>query len=569
VSGSENHRCMAAPTRALTQALASYRTILANRELRRVQLAYATWMTAEWAAIVALAVFAYEQRGALGVGIVGIVRMVPAAVATPFAALIGDRFRRERVLLALQLGSAAALAISAVVFFAGRLEVLVYGLAAILAILSTLSRPILSSLIPSLARTPDELVAANGVSLTTESLGTLAGPVLAGILLAAADAGTVFDAAAGAYLVAVVLLAGLSVEGRVFAAKPIEAGRMADELLAGLRLVASRSQPRLILALFAAQAAVRGALNVLIVVTVFRLLHEGEAWVGFLTAALGAGGLVGAFGSVTLVGRGLARPFGVGLVLWGLPIALLAVWPHEVSALVLLAIVGIGNSLEDVAGFSLLQRLVPDDMLARVLGAGWGAIMGAVGIGSILAPPLGGGLGPRGALIAIGLFLPCLTVLAWRRLLAIDAVARGAVDELAILNEVPMFAPLSVAAKEHVAASLTRLEAGPGTNIIREGEVGDRFYLLVDGEVEITQGGRSFGTRGRGAYFGEIALLRDVPRTATVIARTDVELYVLGRDDFLAAVTGHRAALAAGHAVVDERAGRAAGLASVRGQEGV
>jgi hypothetical protein len=130
---------MAAPTRTLTQALASYRTILANRELRRVQLAYATWMTAEWAAIVALAVFAYEQRGALGVGIVGIVRMVPAAIATPFASLIGDRFRRERVLLALQLGSAAALAISAVVFFAGRLEVLVYGLAAILAILSTLS----------------------------------------------------------------------------------------------------------------------------------------------------------------------------------------------------------------------------------------------------------------------------------------------------------------------------------------------------------------------------------------------------------------------------------------------
>src|SRR6266511_3911739 len=154
---------MQALTRRLSDAAGAYRTVFRNPPLRRVQLAYGASITAEWGAVVALAVFAYELRGAAGVGIVGLVRMLPAAVATPSAA-----------------------------FLSGRAEIAIYALAGLLAIFSTLLRPTLAALLPSLATTPEELVAANGASLTTESLGTLAGPLLAGVIVAAADAGVVF-----------------------------------------------------------------------------------------------------------------------------------------------------------------------------------------------------------------------------------------------------------------------------------------------------------------------------------------------------------------------------------------
>ncbi len=520
-----------------------------NPPLRRVQLAYGASITAEWGAIVALAVFAYQIRGAVGVGIVGLVRMLPAAVATPFAALLADRFRRERVLFWIELAAAAALAASTVAFFAGRAEVPIYAFAGVLAVFSTLLRPTLAALLPSLATTPEELIAANGASLTTESLGTLAGPLLAGVIVASADAGVVFAAAAGLYLVAAALIQRVRVEGPAATAKVRNAGQ---ELLGGFRVVAQEPHPRLLIALFAAQTLVRGSLNVLIVVMAFRLLHAGASWVGFLTAAIGAGGLIGAFGSLALAGRRLAVPFGVGLLLWGLPIAALGLWPNKVSALVLLAVVGVGNSLEDVGGFTLLQRIVRDEVLARVLGVLWGLAMAGVGIGSVLAPPLIHAVGLRGAAAATGLFLAALVVLAWPRLVSIDRSAAAPVEELAAIGKVPMFRGLSIAAKERVAAGLIPLTFPAGAVIVREGETGDRFYIVMDGELDVVEVGRPAG-RGSPDYFGEIALLRDVPRTATVTSRTPARLYALDRDDFLAAVTGYTGGREVGEAVVAER----------------
>jgi hypothetical protein len=307
-----------------------------------------------------------------------------------------------------------------------------------------------------------------------------------------------------------------------------------------------------LIALFGAQTLVRGSLNVLIVVLAFRLLDAGEGWVGFLTAALGAGGLIGAFGSVALAGRRLAVPFGLGLLLWALPIAALGLWPNKVSALLLLAVVGIGNSLEDVGGFTLLQRIVNDDVLARVLGVLWGLAMAGVGIGSVIGPPLIHAVGARGAAAAIGLFLAVVVGLAWPRLVAIDRAVAAPAEELAALDNVALFRGLSVVAKERLASSLIPLTYPAGAEIVREGEAGDRFYIIVEGETAISERGRPAG-RGPSEYFGEIALLRDVPRTATVSARTPVRLYALERDDFLAAVTGYSGGLEMGEAVVAER----------------
>lgn len=218
-------------------------------------------------------------------------------------------------------------------------------LAAFHAVTSTLFRPTLNAALPSVARTPDELVAANGASLTLESAGTLAGPIVGAGLFALVDAGAVFAVGTGVYSSALLLVAGVRLEGVPQPSGRASAARVTSEFFAGLRLVATEPQPRLLIGLFGVQTVVRGALNVLIVVMVFRLLRGGEQWVGILTAALGVGGLAGAFSSIRLAGRPLAGPFGLGLVLWGLPIALIPVWPSEAWAFLMIAAVGAGNSV--------------------------------------------------------------------------------------------------------------------------------------------------------------------------------------------------------------------------------
>jgi MFS family permease len=537
------------PVIGLERLLVSLRAALRNVDVRRVELAWGAAIGAEWAHFVALGVYAYDAGGATGVGVAGLVRLLPAAIVAPFAASLGDRFRRERFLFAMALTGAAALAGSAAAAFAGS-EVLVFALAAVVGLSATLTRPALQALLPSLARTPEELIAANGATSTIESLGTLAGPVVAGVLVAVSDVWVVFALAGAVLLVGAALLARVRVEGRVELVSTQER-RARRMLVAGFRAIASAPRTRLLIGLVVAQTFVRGCLNVLIVVAAFQVLDGGAAEVGYLTAAIGVGGLVGGLGAMALEGRRLAVVFGLALVFWGAPLVLLAPQPGFVGAVVLLAVVGAANSVEDVAVFTLIQRLVPDDVLTRVLGVLWGLAMGAVALGSIAAPGIVEVLGPSVAFAVVGAILPLLAILTYRRLVEIDrAVAPAA--ELDLVKGVPMFAPLSIAAKERVASSLVPLSVAAGDTVIRAGEVGDRFYVVGAGALVVDAPGRRVDA-GPGDYFGEIALLWDIPRTATVTATADSIVYALERDDFLAVVTGHSAADAAGRQVAEAR----------------
>src|SRR6059058_545049 len=538
---------MARPWQAVSVLVALAR----NRNLRRVELAWGASIAAEWTHFVALGVFAYSAGGASAVGIAGLVRMLPAALLAPFASTLGDRFRRERFLVAVAFAGSAALGGSAAAFFFSRSELIVFALAGVVGVTSTLFRPALQATLPSLARTPEELIAANGATSTLESLGTLLGPLAAGVLVSVANAGVVFLVASGALLVAAGLLQGVLVEGRIQVSAPAGTHRPLELVAAGFRIVASAPKTRLLVVLTTAQSFIRGCLNVLIVVGVFRLLGSGAGAVGYLTAAVGVGGLVGAFGALSLKGRRLAVPFGVSLVFWGLPIVLVAASPHLAAALFLLAVVGAANSVEDVAVFTLFQRIVPDVVLTRVLGIVWGLAMGAIAIGSVAATGIVALVGSRTAFVVVGAMLPLVTLIVWRQLVRIDREMLPPADELAIVEGVPMFAPLSIAAKEHMAARLVEVPVTAGEVVIRTGETGDRFYMVADGTLEVTNGVRAEARRGD--FFGELALLRDIPRTATVIASTRSRLYALERDDFLAAVTGHSAVRAAGDAVVEER----------------
>jgi MFS family permease len=535
--------------------LIAVKSAIRNEQVRRAELAWGAAIVAEWAHFVALGVFAYQRGGTSAVGLAGLIRLLPATALAPFAASLGDRFRRERFLAAVALAGAFALAASAVgAFAADRASVFVF--AALMGVSATLIRPALQALLPSLARTPGELIASNGASSVVEGFGTLAGPVLAGVLVSVADVGVVFVCGGAMLLVSAVLFARVRVEGRLEFGAASEDRGARQMLQHGFEAALRVPRTRLLVALIAAQAFVRGCLNVLIVVAAFRVLDGGATDVGYLTAAIGAGGLIGAFGAMALRRR-LAATFGIALVFWGLPIASMAPRPYLASALALLGVVGIANSVEDVAVFTVLQRTVPDALLTRVLAVVWGLAMGAAALGSIVAPAIVGAVGPRLAFLVVGSILPLLSLAASARLVEIDrTLAPG--RELDLVEGVPLFAPLSIAAKERLAANLVPLIVPAGEAVIRLGDVGDHFYIVGDGALEIETGSLRVAAH-EGDYVGEIALLRDVPRTATVTALVDSKLYALHRSDFLAAVTGHPAAHAVARDVSEARLRRPLG----------
>ncbi len=537
--------------RRWSQAVSALPALARNENLRRVELAWGASIAAEWTHFVALGVFAYTTGGASAVGIAGLVRMLPAAFVAPFAAALGDRFRRERFLVVVSLAGAAALGGSAAAYFFSRSELIIFALAGVVGVTSTLFRPALQATLPSLATTPEELIAANGATSTLESLGTLLGPLVAGVLVSVANVGVVFLVASAALLVAAAQLRGVLVEGRIHVIASARMPRPRELLAGGFRAVVSEPTTRLLVFLTTAQSFIRGCLNVLIVVGVFELFGAGAGAVGYLTAAVGIGGLVGAFGALSLKGRRLAVPFGISLVFWGLPIILVAAWPSVPAGIFLLAVVGAANSVEDVAVFTLFQRIVPDHVLTRVLGIVWGLAMGAIAIGSVAATGIVALVGSRAAFVVVGAILPLTTLIVWRQLVRIDREMLPPADELAIVEGVPMFTPLSIAAKEHMAARLVEVPVSAGEVVIRTGDAGDRFYMVADGALEVTNGVHAEAHRGD--FFGELALLRDIPRTATVIATTRSRLYALEREDFLAAVTGHSAVRSAGEAVVEQR----------------
>jgi MFS family permease len=537
----------------LVQSAVAVGSVVRNRDLRRVELALAGSELGDWAWVIALAVFAYDSGGATAVGLVGLLRILPAAFAAPFASVLADRFPRRRVMVSADIGRAIVLGVAAAAVSAAAPAGLVYGLAALVSLIATAFRPAQAALLPNIARTPEELTAANIASSTIESVTMFGGPALGGLVLAATSMPVVFAMSAAAFVWSAVLVSGISdARDRPQAAERKET--VVSAALAGFRTVLADRRVLLLVSLLGAQTLVAGALNVLVVVTALELLDLGEAGVGYLFSAVGIGGLVGAAASLALVGRRrLAFAFGLGVLAWGLPIALIAASSSTAMTLILLGIVGLANTVVDVAGLTLLQRAVPDDVLARVFGVLETFMLATVALGSALAAVLVSTLGTRAALAVVGCFLPALVLLFWRRLAHVDAAAPVPGRGLELLRRVPFLAGLPAATLEHLAGSLTALTLPAGSRVFAAGERGDRFYVIDVGEVDISADDRRLAVGGPGAYFGEIALLRAVPRTATVTARSDVSLYLLDRDEFVAAVTGHASSREAADAVVASR----------------
>jgi len=537
--------------RFLSEPADVFGRVARNGNVLRLELAWAGSNLGSRASAVGVAVYAYQANGIAAVGVVAAVRLAFAALAAPWLAVFADRRPRRQVLMVSDLLRCVLFAAIAAAVVVDAASLLVYALAVGAAVAEPVFRSAQAAFTPSLVSTPEELTAANVVASTVESIGLFAGPALGGLLLVVAGTATVFAASTFVLLVSVVLVAAIDVPGlpRADDARP-----ESSTFLAGWRAIASNRSLRIVVGLFSIQTLVAGMLNVLVVVIAIELLGLGKAGVGWLDGTVGIGATAGVLVVAAVTGRGgLAKPFALGLVLWGLPLVLIAVWPQTVAAFALMALLGVGNTLVDVAGVTLMQRGADDDVIGRVFGAFESLALLAMGAGSLLAPLLVSLLGTRGAVLVAGSILPLALVPLWRPLLVVDTLAAAPQGRIDLLRSIPIFAPLALPELERLAQAARELRIAGGSSVFEEGEAGDRFFAIAEGRAAVESRGARLRELGAGDFFGEIALLRDVPRTATVRALTALRLVALERATFLETVTGHAASVEAAGNVVAAR----------------
>jgi MFS family permease len=525
--------------------------VFSNPEMRLLQLAWGVESLAIWSFAIALGVYAFDASGTTAVGIAALVRLLPGALAAPFGGLIGDRSSRRTVLV----GSAAANAVLLAGATAAAAADAPVGVVFLLAGLSTVAIcpyvPAEGALMPLVARTPQELSASNVAHSAVDNVGFLAAGIASGVLLAATTPQAVFGMAAIAGLIAAMMLTALSRDARPAYAHETSGTVIAEMLIGAKSLL---SDPRLRLVGFGMTLLLffEGAVDVLAVIVALDLLGLGQGAVGYLNAAWGIGALLGGGVLAVLLQRGqLAVGFVLGCLIAGGSLALPGLWVVAAAGYIAWVGMGAGYTFVEVVARTLLQRIGSDETLARALAFLETSRFAAMALGSIAVPLLIALLGVRGTVIAFGLMVAVFAVARWAALRALEIGAPAQEEHFRLLREHPIFAPLPIDTLERLSHDLHSVDPDAGQAVVTQGEPGTRFYLIAAGEVEVSVEGGVRLTEGE--CFGEIALLNDVPRMATVTARDGCRLLALERQDFISAVTGHRRSGEAAASVVEDR----------------
>jgi len=529
-----------------------FRTAFRNRSLLLVQLSWLAFSAGEYGIWLTLMVWAYSHGGAAAVSLIMVVQLVPCIFVAPYLGALTDRARAGRVLFFGLLVMGLAMAGLALAMFLGAPTVLVYALAPIVNLALSIPRPAQAALLPSVVRTPLELTAANVVSGWMENASVLIAPALAGLLL-----GLGGPELAAAVLAAGTLAGAFMVAG-IPGPKPLtergEGVSLTAEVRESVATVWRAPAARTLVAVVGSQYILVGALDVLYVVLAITTLDMGEAGAGYLNSAFGLGGLIGVAVTATLVARRRLAPALVAAVVTAaLALGLLGIIPTVFTAFVLITVAGVSRSVFDVMGRILLQRAAPPHVMGQVFALLESLMNAGLVIGAIFAPILIGLSGASAALLGTALVLLAFVALVWRRLRSIDAAADVPQVQIQLLRAIPIFSPLPAPELEGLARALVPVEAGAGTTLITEGEAGDRFFAIVEGTVAVSKRGTEVARLGRGQGFGEIALIQDVPRTATVVALTDVSLYSLEKEPFVLALTGHAPTARAADDLVAQR----------------
>jgi len=521
--------------------------IARSRDLRRLFLAYFVFNAVEYGTWIAFLVYAYEALGPASVGVVAVLLLIPCAVAAPAVAALGDRYPRQRVLTGGYLAYGLGLSVAAAAMVAGAPVPIVVGVAALGSAALVVVRPTQTAMLPSLSQTPDELAAANGAAGIVEGAGILVGPLVAAVALANGGPPLVVVLAATALLAAGILIAQVGGLSRPIpgvakeASGPRRAGRsVLADVMRGVRTVGADRDARLVVGLMSARSLMIGAADVLFVLMALDLLGMGEPGAAILQAALGAGVIAGGASSFVLFGRNrLASVAAGGACVWGIALAASAWLASPGIAVLLIVAGGAGLAIVDVAGRTILQRSVRDEVLASVFGVQEGLSMSSLAVGAVLVPALIALFGLTSAVLVMAAGLPVVVALIWSQLVGLDARTPVPTQAIALLRRVSLFAPLPAPELEAIARRAAWQTFEPDQQVIREGDAGDRYFVLASGAVTVERGGRPLRElREPGDGFGEIALLRDIPRTATVTTQVESVFLTVDRATFLAAVTG-------------------------------
>jgi MFS family permease len=528
------------------------RAVIVNRALRRELLAYLLFKSAELATWIAMLVFAFNRGGAAAAGLVAVIQLVPAIFVAPLGSILGDRMRRDRALCLGYTIQTAGLTVTAAVLHSNAPIWLIYLSAAVAASAFTLTRPVHNAILPELAETPKQLTASNSVSGVLSGVAILVGPLAAGVMLALGSAALVFGVMALSQLIAALLTFRLRLHEVAREESPPEG--LASGALGGFKAMKEEPGAAALVVLAGAENIVGGLFDVLVVGFALEALHLGQGGPGVLAAGDGVGALIGSAATILLIGRRrLAPAIGLGVLVAGGFLALAGGAPNATATILLFAASAVGLTFYEVAAMTLLQRTVRDETLARFFGVQEAMSMAGLALGAAIAPFLVAAFGIRGAFVAAGAFLPLLGLIVWRQVRALDERAHVPQPELGLLTAIDLFAPLAPPVLERLAWNLGSAQAKPADRIIVQGDKGGLFYLITEGRASVSVDGRQIATLGPGQYFGEIALLRDVPRTATVTAEEPMRLLTLERDEFLAAITGSRPSAERADAEMDRR----------------
>lgn len=524
------------------------RTVLAEPNLRRLNLAYALVQLGAWAGFVAISLYAFRHGGAREVGVMTAVRLGPTVLVSPFAGILADRYPRHLVIAGLEVVRAGGQLLAAALIIEHASPGAVFVAVAASALAQTGLDPARAALLPVLARTPAQLTAANALEASVDGAALTLGPAIGGVLLGVTSVQVVLAVDGTAAAVAAAL--AFTIVEPTGLHQGVALGTVARQSLAGFRTIVGDRRLRLVVGVFAAQMLAFGLLLVFIVSVPLQELHRGASAVGWLNAAAGVGAIVGGLLTMTLKGSRLAPPLLTGMSLIALAYAALASLALLPVALLALALMNLGACYVDVATFTLLQRAVPEAMLARAFSVIGTITVASLLVGGVLAPVLISALGLRGALAVTAAGVAGCAAAGYSGLRAIDTSAPAEVDRIDLFAGLPLFRMLPVSVLERLASSARERRVPPGEEIITQGQPGDGYYVISDGEAEVLVDGVTVARLGRGDAFGEIALLTDRPRQATVRAVQRLRLEVLDRDVFIEVVGGNEESRRAGDALL-------------------
>jgi predicted MFS family arabinose efflux permease len=535
----------------------SLRSVLTNPNLRRIQLAWAGSLTGDWAYGTAITVWAYQQGGATAVGVFSAVRFVIATFAGPIGASIADRMSRRRYMITLDLIRAVLVSITATIVMLDGPAAGVYVMAGLTAMVGASFRSAQAGLVPKLVETPGELTASNAVAANIENVVTFMGPAIGALMIARFDVAPVVWLNAVTFVWSFVMVMGVRVPaGRSDAPEPRPEGEAEEgtlrQMTAGFRVLGRDADLRAIALLTASQTLIWGLLTVFTVVIAVRDFGQASS-VGWLQGSMGVGTLVGGALVLTRVSKGkLATDMVIGVLGWSLPLFVLAAFPSPVTSVAALIVIGIADPWVNLGLETIPQRLAPERIISRVYAAVESVAIGGIALGAAVSPLLLHAFGVRGTLLGAGVLVTAYAASTLPRMRGLDQRLTEPAG-LPLLRRISMFEPVQPSVLEEMAHRLESVSFAAGDVVVREGDPSDRFYVIAEGEVEVSHGVQVIRREGPGDFFGEIGLLRDVPRTATVTAVTPVTLWSLERSDFLGAITGTGAARVAAEDVVSRR----------------